>query len=303
MKIKIVSKHLQQTGNLGFVQFATLEGEGLAFLPAGPALDEGKLLLKEVVRQGVVGTILAINNTPDFLLLTDMDILKGARQNRVVNLSVLLAPLSKTQIDVSCIERGRWSYNSPSFKMSPESLDHTLRFRKAHAARETAAGREPRQAMQHKLWSAIYTRVTPDETGNITEDYESYLVEQRKRKNELMDIKPQPGCNGLAMFRDNNILSVDLFGNSESYRYYFSKLIASCIGLLEEGKGELTEAEAFFKLDDLFDRLVLGEAEKQNKGAGTHKMTVNENIPGFELSYVNQLVHMALLLKSENNDQ
>lgn len=84
--------------------------------------------------------LLAINTTSDFLLLTDMDILKGAKQNRVVNTSVLIAPNSKSELDVSCVERFHWTYTSPSFKISPNAIDFNLRSAKASTISNRLAG-------------------------------------------------------------------------------------------------------------------------------------------------------------------
>ncbi len=80
-----------------------------------------------------MGKLLALNNTPAHLLLTDADVLVGAKQNRVVNKSMLLAPLSKTVIDVSCIERLRWNYTSANFSSPGSMADPDLRKEKAQA--------------------------------------------------------------------------------------------------------------------------------------------------------------------------
>ena len=124
--MKTIRKDYQQAGKMALVQFTTLEGEGFPFIPASKAMEEGGVQVREIREEGEVNRLLAINRTEQFCLVTDMDLLKGARQNRVVNTSVLLAPHSKQEIDVSCVERSRWSYNSPDFKPVKGVMDRDL---------------------------------------------------------------------------------------------------------------------------------------------------------------------------------
>jgi hypothetical protein len=110
--MKTVNKSYQQIANIAIVQFETLTDDGFGFLPAGPAIEAGDLVIKELDHSGDVNNLLAINNTGNHYLLTDMDLLKGAKQNRVVNISVLVMPHEQRKINVSCVERARWTYDS-----------------------------------------------------------------------------------------------------------------------------------------------------------------------------------------------
>ena len=52
---------------------------------------------------------------PNSLLMLDGEELVGAKKNRVLNVTVLIAAQSDTVIPVSCVEQGRWSYWSQEF--------------------------------------------------------------------------------------------------------------------------------------------------------------------------------------------
>ena len=48
--------------------------------------------------------------------ILDGEVLVGAKQNRVANLSIMLPPATDTVIPVSCVEACRWSYASDNFQ-------------------------------------------------------------------------------------------------------------------------------------------------------------------------------------------
>jgi hypothetical protein len=76
-----------------------------------PALELHVVTIAEVSEAGSVRPI----------LLVDWEELVGAKQNRVLNLSILLPPRRLTDIPVSCVEQGRWHYRGRHFTQSPAS--------------------------------------------------------------------------------------------------------------------------------------------------------------------------------------
>jgi len=67
-----------------------------------------------------------VDYTGASILILDGEELVGAKQNRVVNTTLLIAAASSTVIPVSCVEQGRWDYDSPDFRselrmMPPEA--------------------------------------------------------------------------------------------------------------------------------------------------------------------------------------
>jgi len=294
--MRALNKHFSLSGNTGLVQFETLEDEGFGFKPAGPAINSGGLVIRESAQEGVVGKLLAINNTADFLLLTDMDILKGSKQNRVVNTSVLIAPESKTIIDVSCVERLRWDYTSPSFKISNHMMDHNMRSAKAASLSNESKGLFRMGSTQSCMWSMISDQVSAGKTHNPTEDYDKELHERLKTTISQPMIDAIPACNAIMIFVNNKILSVDLFGNREAYRYYFPGLRDSACRNISGEKSDrpLTEAEAFYRLDDYLDELVANlEPFTVLNGVGKLRRDRRKGFPGFELSFQDRPVHLA----------
>jgi hypothetical protein len=304
--MKTLTKNLQNIGNIGLVQFGTMEDDGFGFKPAGPAIEKGDLIIRESQEEDVVSKLLAFNKTTDFLLLTDMDILKGAKQNRVVNTSVLIAPNSKTELDVSCVERLRWDYKSPDFKMSPESMDFKMRSAKASSLKNMAAGIFDGEGVQSKMWNMISEKVRESRSDNATEDYEQLLHEEEKPAFAGRNLVMNKSSNALAVFIDRRIVFCDILGNREAYAFYFPKLKDGALRSFpvndyfggHSGKKNvepLEEAEAFYKLDEFLDEVGknLKISGERVFGVGKIKRIMGEKKPGFELSYRDRLIHLA----------
>ena len=81
---------------------------GLSYLTLDNAIPPGWLEIREVSGQGSVPELLALNRAPQPVLIVDGEELIGARQDRIVNLTILVPALATLVIPVSCVEAGRW---------------------------------------------------------------------------------------------------------------------------------------------------------------------------------------------------
>src|SRR2546422_6853312 len=69
----------------------------------------------EVDAAGSVPELRAQNPLDSDVLLYDGEELVGAKQNRILNVTVLVAAQTETLIPVSCVEQGRWSARTAFF--------------------------------------------------------------------------------------------------------------------------------------------------------------------------------------------
>ena len=82
-----------------------------------------------------------INRLAQSVLLLDGEELLGAKQNRVLNTTILLKESSETVVPVSCTEHGRWAYASAAFSSSDVIMAHKVRMRKSSSvSRSLEAG-------------------------------------------------------------------------------------------------------------------------------------------------------------------
>jgi len=296
--------HFTTYGNVSLVQVSSEPLSSFPFLPAGPAIRSGGLIISEVTAMGSVGQLTALNKTGDYLLLTDADVLTGAKQNRIVNRSVLLAPSGKTVIEVSCVERLRWTYRSSSFSTPGSVADPNLRSKKAG----TFAKRKPEHKMdlrntQGEVWDHVRANLAFEGFDSQTESYAELLHHRLAKADRAFPVcNPEKGCNGLAVLINGKVISADLFGNEESYRYYFPMLRDAAFTLFYPGtkKEQIDIHEAYYRTMEVLDEFndASHKAEEFYPGAGTLQMVESDRLVGFSLMHSEDLIHNALFARN-----
>ena len=96
-----------------------------SYITLDEALPRG-LVITETSDAGSVPELAVVNPLDDNVLLYDGEELVGAKQNRILNVSVLVGAGAKLPIPVSCVEQGRWA-----------RVVRRLRHRDAHLARSS----------------------------------------------------------------------------------------------------------------------------------------------------------------------
>ena len=117
---------------------------------------EGQLLtVTEVTEGGTVPELKVINRGEKPVLLLDGEELSGAKQNRVLNTTILLKEKSETVIPVSCTEHGRWSYRSSHFEESGHIMSAKLRRVKNASVHENLKAVHAFRSDQGAVWDEI----------------------------------------------------------------------------------------------------------------------------------------------------
>ncbi len=90
------------------------EGDS-AFVLAAEAIAAGTCIVREVSEEGSVSELLVDNASDTPVLFLEGEVLRGAKQDRVLRSSVLVAGGGHTRVPVCCVERGRWEYAGRRF--------------------------------------------------------------------------------------------------------------------------------------------------------------------------------------------
>ena len=122
-----------------------------AYLTLDEALPLG-LRITEIDSAGSVPELAVSNPLATDVLLYDGEELVGAKQNRILNVTVLVAARSDVRIPVSCVEQGRWHAQSDAFAAAPHTASPEVRSRKAA---QLEAEPLARGVAQGEVWDAV----------------------------------------------------------------------------------------------------------------------------------------------------
>lgn len=285
---------------LSIVQFASTEQNTFDYISGPTAISKNFIEVREINITGSVNNLELVNFSNKYVFFMDGDILVGAKQNRVLNTSVFVAPNSKINLPVSCVEQGRWRSISDKFRSSEYISPDTIRAKKLKAVTRNLNKGRGHFADQGEVWQSVSKVSILLNCSSRSIDLDEIIEQRRESLDSFIKEFPlNQKANGMAIFTDNDPLSIDLFNRQDIYQEYFPKRLRSAaieIFNLKEKQNTLTEAEAKFKTVNMFDELEKIQYTIHNGvGIGREKRYDNEKFVAMELSYNNHLIHFTLL--------
>jgi len=182
----------------------------------------------EVNEAGDVNTVIINNMTDHPVLILDGEEITGAKQNRMVNATILVAAGRKTAVPVSCVEQGRWRYDTDKFQHSDTFGYSTLRRQKAEQVQNNLRQKQGFAADQGAIWSEIEkcdaALHTDSPTAALGDTYRSRASEL---EDMIKDLDHQPNQIGIAVYIKNRFTCLDLFNDSETLAKLWTRLLKS----------------------------------------------------------------------------
>jgi hypothetical protein len=204
---------------------------GLDAPPEYQTLDEalaaGTLAVSEVSAAGQVPELMVKNAGSRPVLMLDGEELVGAKQNRILNLTILVPAETTAFIPVSCVEQGRWRSVSAQFA-SGNYAPASLRSNKERTVRESLRATGAPVSDQGQVWDDVEATLhcvrASSPTMAMASAYRQREAELRRAAETLH--LPEGAC-GAAAFVGRELVVVDLFGYQSTFRQVSRKLIAS----------------------------------------------------------------------------
>ena len=274
--------------------YSGMEGT-LNYIALQTAIEARAVKVEEIGASGSVGDLLVTNSGECLVLAVDGEELAGAKQNRILNTSVLLERNTKTVIPVSCTEQGRWSYTSVEFRSSNSFAPPRIRENAKRAVNQALENNRGFRTNQGEVWDHV-SRLAANAgvhspTGALDDVVKSRLPELDRM---LAALPARPGQCGLIAIANGHVLGFDVVSRPAVYIHLHDRLLRSY--LLETSTEstsspflEPTTAAAEF----LQNAASAEEHTFKSVGLGVDHRYSRRGIVGSALSYEGQLVHAA----------
>ena len=200
------------------------------------ALDAGTVRVAEVSEGGSVPRLALENRGERPVLLIDGEELVGAKQNRVLNLTILAAAGKSTEIPVSCVEQGRWGYRSRHFEDQGRVLFSKARAAKSAHVSACRVQRGSSDSDQGEVWRHISSKMRAMGVDSPSSAMADIYTRNARRLEEYVAAVPTLGGQSGAVFAINGRLeTIELFAFADTLLLLLAKLVRGCaIDAIEE---------------------------------------------------------------------
>lgn len=194
------------------------------YVTLNEALAQKCAVVMEVSEGGSVPELKFVNSGTKRVFLLDGEQLIGAKQKRVLNLSILVAGGKVIIIPVTCVEAGRRRHRTSQFSAAPNLHDAQGRASKMAQVSESMRSTGQRRADQGKVWDDIRDQSDKFQVDSETSAMNDIFFQQSvKLQDHAASFPALDGQSGAVFAIDGQIVGLDLFDSAETLK----KLLAA----------------------------------------------------------------------------
>ena len=232
--------------NLGLLALSTAGEREADYLTLDEALERHSAHIVEISEGGHVPELTIVNEGERSVLLLDGEELLGAKQNRVINLTIL-APAHRTcVVPVSCVESGRWHRVSRGFAAAPRAQFAEGRAEKMRHVTRSLRADGSRSSDQQEVWSRIAEKSARlgavSDTSAMSAMFDTCHVALDEFVAAFTPVERQVGA---VFFVNGRAAGLELFDAPRTWRTLAPKLIRSyALDALDQEDGSVQSDSA-----------------------------------------------------------
>jgi hypothetical protein len=199
-----------------------------AYVLLDDALARRLARVTEISDLGSVPELMFYNDGDEDILLMDGEELVGAKQNRVLNVSILVAGKSQVAVPVSCVEQGRWRWRSQHFASPDRALFAMARAKKMRRVSEAVRRTGTYDSDQGEIWEDVGNKLTSLNVRSATASMgDAYEERAASIEEYVVALKPSERQVGAVFAVDGKVVGLDLFDSAAAFRKLIQKLVRS----------------------------------------------------------------------------
>jgi hypothetical protein len=310
----IIVKYLEQLKvgrkqsykNLALYPLLSTYNVGLEYLLLDEALSENLIEIAEKDNDGSVPELKVVNKSPIMILILDGEELVGAKQNRIVNTTILVKGNGTMVIPVSCVEHGRWSYDSPRFQSKERMMSSNLRAMKSEQVNFSVRDSGEFRSDQRAIWDGIAEKAermgAPSPTGAMAAMYD------KERPTIEEYVKPFHLINsqiGAIFMINGRVVGLDSFGKPETFSSVFKKLLESYALDAIDWYDQNLEPKALKSEVTKFQKVALAADSESHPavGLGSDFRLESRKIIGFSLVLEDHVIHISIFARVDRQSR
>lgn len=273
--------------------------EGMDYLTLDEALEQKCSEVTEVDESGNVPELKFVNSGALPVFLLDGEQLIGAKQNRILNLSIIVAGGRTVIIPVSCVEAGRWRHTARGFSSSKSAHYAEGRARKMVQVSDSMRTLGQRVSDQSRVWQDIAAKsLSFDVASDTSAMSEIYDQEESRLEDYSQFFSVLEGQSGAVFAINGKVVGLDLFDSAETLKKLFPKLIHSYgLDALDRDPRDKAEKEAACDSGDIDAFLKRVHSAKKEEfdavGEGRDVRFSGKNLTGAALVVDEKVIHLS----------
>jgi len=218
----------QTHGPLRIFPLLSLEADSRDYVTLREALEQGLAVISELSEGGSIPELKVVNKSKRHILILAGEELRGAKQNRVLNTTVLIAPESELIVPVSCTEAGRWAYRSREFSESGNMMAPSIKAKMTRSVNASFMHGRSARSDQREVWDEIdklqLNMEMPSPTAAMADVYNGsrHRLEDSLARFPLLEGQ----CGIYAMF-GGRFAGLDVVSRPDAWRHLHAKIVKS----------------------------------------------------------------------------
>ena len=286
-------------GQMAMYPLLDKEDSAANYLTLDESICKGYAHITEIDQSGNVPELKFKNISDKRIFLMEGEELLGAKQNRTLNLSILAPAEKEIIIPVTCVESGRWSYDSERFNSSDRVHFSKGRREKMESVSCSMCIDNSARADQGAVWEEISSKALRMKTFSSTNSMGDIFEKHKYRLSDYVKafnaIENQAGM--LVMVGDD-ITGLDLFSNKHTLKKLMPKLVRSfALDAIELNTNKQYQPRVEHAEDLLGKATTAMASFHKGIGDGINLRLQNETVIGGALALDKQVIHLSAFRK------